>query len=278
MNRTLQHLLYVGTDQPEMPMTPAIHPVDARAFYEANGYYIARNLIDSTTLSELQTDFDRIVTQMENSGEDINARWDNENTTELDGDRSSVVIHTHQVQKYSAAFARFCFDKRFLDATEKLLGPDIILHHSKLFLKPAGRGAAFPAHQDYGYFPTQAHSMLAAVLYLSDSDESNGCVRVWPGSHKLGPIPDSMGGNKEVAARFPLADSIPAICTPGDIMFFSYLTVHGSLANRGEKSRKSVLFQLFSGSDVQSSAGHPNSNLALRGWNHHMTRSTATAS
>lgn len=259
-------------------MTPAIQSVDARAFYDTNGYYIARNVIDSTTLAALQTDFIRIVTQMEGSGENINARWDNENTAALDGDRASVVYHTHQVQKYSAAFAKFCFDTRFLDVAEKLLGPDIILHHSKLFLKPAGRGAAFPAHQDYGYFPTQAHSMLAAVLYLSDSDESNGCVRVWPGSHKLGPISDNMGGNKEVVARFPLADSVPAICKPGDIMFFSYLTVHGSLANRGEKSRKSVLFQLHAGSDAQDSGGHPHSNLTLRGWNHRMTRTTANAS
>ncbi len=251
--------------------------VDARAFYDEHGYFIARNVIDQASLARLEHDFDRIVSQMEGSGEDINARWDNENTTALDGDRPSVVIHTHQVQKYSAAFTRFCLDDRFLDAAQMFLGPDILLHHSKLFLKPAGRGAAFPPHQDFGYFPTQAHSMLAAVVYLSDSDEDNGCVRVWPGSHKLGPIPDNMGGNKAVAARFPIADSVPAICKPGDIMFFSYLTVHGSLANRGARPRKSVLFQLLSGSDAATHEGHPNSNLTLRGWNHHMTRTKATS-
>ncbi len=261
-------------------MTPALQPVPsaARAFYDEQGYFIARNVIDPAGLTALEHDFDRIVTQMEGSGENLNARWDNENTTALDGDRSTVVIHTHQVQKYSAAFARFCFDERFLDVAQTFLGPDIILHHSKLFLKPAGRGAAFPPHQDFGYFPTQAHSMLAAVLYLSDSDEDNGCVRVWPGSHQLGPIPDNMGGNKEVAARFPIADSVPAVCKAGDILFFSYLTVHGSLANRGARPRKSVLFQLHAGSDRQDHGGHANSNLVLRGWNHHMTRERASGS
>ena len=252
---------------------------DPRTFYAEHGYYIARGAFDPRTLTTLETDFDRIVQQMERSGEDTNARWNLDTTTELDADRASVVIHTHQVQKYSAAFARFCFDERFLDLCGLFLGPDIVLHHSKLFLKPAGRGAAFPPHQDHGYFPTHGDTMLAAVLYLSPSDEDNGCVRVWPGSHKLGALADSRGGNREVAARFPISDSVPAICAPGDVLFFSYLTVHGSLANRGARPRKSVLFQLHSGGDRQADGvGHPNSALMLRGWNHHMTRERASGS
>ena len=252
---------------------------DLRSFYEENGYAIARGAIDPATIARLTTDFDRVVQQMEGSGENLNARWDLDTTTELDAGRSAVVVHTHQIQKYSAEWAKFCFNEQFLDRTQQLLGPDIILHHSKLFLKPAGRGAAFPPHQDFGYFPTTVHSMLAAVLFLSPSNEDNGCIRVWPGSHRLGPIADNMGGNKEVAARFPFEQSVPAICAPGDILFFSYLTVHGSLANRGAQARKSVLFQLHAGADrMIDSAIHPSSNLVLRGWNHHMSRSCANAS
>ena len=259
--------------------TSAMATASLADFYRDHGYAIARGAIDPATIGRLTTDFDRVVRQMESSGESMNARWDLETTTQVDADRSSVVVHTHQIQKYSAEWAKFCFNEQFLDLAQQLLGPDIILHHSKLFLKPAGRGAAFPPHQDYGYFPTTVHSMLAAVVFLSPSNEDNGCVRVWPGSHKLGPIADSMGGNKEVAARFPFEQSVPAICQPGDVLFFNYLTVHGSLANRGTQARKSVLFQLHGGADrIVDGAGHPNSNLTLRGWNHHMTRERANAS
>ena len=252
-------------------------PADMRAFYEENGYVIARQAIVPATVRNLTTDFDRVVQQLESTGENANARWDYSTTDELDTARDTVIIHTHQIQKYSSVWARFCFDERFLDLTAQLLGQDIILHHTKLFLKPAGRGSPFPPHQDFGYFPSNAHTMLAAVVYLTPSDESNGCVRVWPGSHKLGPIADNQGGNKDVVARFPFADSVPAICQPGDILFFSYLTVHGSLANRGNQARKSVLFQMHAGDD-SSVSGHPNSNLVLRGWNQHMTRERATSS
>jgi phytanoyl-CoA hydroxylase len=120
--------------------------------------------------------------------------------------------------------------------------------------------------------------MLAAVVAISDCNEDNGCIRVWPGSHKLGRLDASNGGrgrdgNGSFAQHFPFSASVPAILAPGDILFFSYLTVHGSLPNYGIQARKSVLFQLHSGSDaLDDSVSHPNSQLVLRGWNHVMDR------
>ena len=257
---------------------PATDHAAVAAFYQEHGYYIGQGLVDPTTLGVLEHDFDRIAEQIQAGGANANARWDHETTTAIDNDRSTVVIHTHQVQKFSAAWAQWLFDHRYLDVVESLIGPDIIMHHTKLFLKPAGRGAAFPPHQDYGYFRTITHSMMAAVVYLSESNESNGCVRVWPGSHKLGPIDplESRGGSTSFAKRFPIEDSIPVEVKAGDVMFFNYLTVHGSLANRGATPRKSVLVQLHSGKDSMiEGEGHPSSNLVLRGWNHHMTRAKA---
>lgn len=262
-----------------LPACPPVTDLAAvAAFYHEHGYYIGRGLVDPATLRRLETDFDRITAHIQAGGADANARWNHDTTTALDNDKASVVIHTHQVQKYSAEWARWLFDHRYLDVVEALIGPDIVLHHTKLFLKPGGRGAAFPPHQDYGYFRTITHSMMAATVYLSDSDEGNGCLRVWPGSHKLGPIDpkESMGGSAGFAARFPIADSVPAEAKPGDVVFFNYLTVHGSLANRGDRARKSVLVQLHSGKDrMEDPKGHPASNVVLRGWNHRMTRDLA---
>lgn len=266
-----------------VPSTPgALPPISSLKavadFYHEHGFYIAKGAVDPTTLAPLLRDFDRVVEQITRNGAEANARWDFDTTTKIDNDKQTVVIHTHQIQKFSAAWARFCFHEDFLDLCEALIGPDIILHHSKLFLKPAGRGAAFPPHQDHNYFPTISDSMFAAVLYLTPSNEDNGCVRVWPGSHRLGPIADSAGGNAAMSERFPFATSIPAIAEPGDLVFFHYCTVHASLANRGNQARKSVLFQLHAGNDqMVDGQGHPSSNLVLRGWNERMTRNRAGA-
>jgi ectoine hydroxylase-related dioxygenase (phytanoyl-CoA dioxygenase family) len=189
-----------------------------------------------------------------------------------------MIIHTHQIQSWSAAWARFCFHTGFLDTLSSLIGEDIILHHSKLFEKPPGNGAPFPPHQDWSYFPCSGAAMLAAVVTMSDADESNGCIRVWPGSHRHGRIDQraSKQGLHGFDQRFPMADSIPCCTKAGDIIIFSDTTVHASLPNRGSLPRKSVLFQMHSGSDeLDNGQAHPYAQLVLRGWNHRMERDKA---
>lgn len=42
--------------------------------------------------------------------------------------------------------------------------------------------------KDYHYFPFKNDSMVAVFIHLDDSDVENGCLAVFPGSHKLGPL------------------------------------------------------------------------------------------
>lgn len=247
--------------------------------YDKHGYAIARGVVGGALLAELARDFHRAVDQVCSSAGSANARWNSGVNDALDPERKTVVVHTHQIHQFSSSWARFCFNDRFVDACGALLGDDVVLHHTKLFLKPAGLGAPFPPHQDWTYFPTRNDQMLAAVVAVSDCDEDNGCIRVWPSSHKLGRLDHSSGmaeggGEADFAKRFPFSDSVPAVLAPGDVLFFNYLTVHGSLPNRGGRDRASVLFQLHGGHDaVDPGITHPNSQLVLRGWNHAMRRS-----
>src|SRR4051794_16450024 len=121
--------------------------MDAREFYQANGYFIARRVFDPAEIVELERDFDRIVAQLLASGEDVNARWSGPEMDRL-GAQDTVVLHTHNVQQYSAVWMRALLNERLLDWAEAFLGPDIVLHHTKLFQKPAEQGAPFPMHQD----------------------------------------------------------------------------------------------------------------------------------
>ncbi len=63
-----------------------------------HGFYRARGVFDREAVRELEVDFDRIVAQLERSGERINARW--RSASERLDAADSVVFHTHQVQKY----------------------------------------------------------------------------------------------------------------------------------------------------------------------------------
>ena len=244
--------------------------------FKEKGFCLEKNVFTPDAVQILSLEFDRIVSQLQRSGEYINARWGSELTKDIE-QSDTQVIHTHNVQSYSAEMMNMIQDERLLDTAEKLIGQDIILHHSKLFLKPPDKGSAFPLHQDWSYFPTEKNSMIAAVVHLSESDEQIGCMRIVPGSHKLGKVEKTDGHSfvKGIHDRYQLEDAEPIIAELGDVVFFHCCSLHGSMQNVSKRPRKTVLVQLYSGSDrVVDGNRHTNVQLVLRGVNHFATRSS----
>ena len=241
--------------------------------FKEKGFYAQSSLFTKEALQKYSLEFDRIVTQLKESGEVINARWGSELTKDIEQSESQV-IHTHNVQSYSAEMMAMIQNEQFLDAVEELIGPDIMLHHTKLFLKPPGNGSAFPLHQDWSYFPTEKNTMIAAVIHISDSKKDMGCIRVVPGSHKLGKIRNSDGHSfiKKIHGKHSLDEAMEVRASRGDVLFFHCCTVHGSKANNSPLPRKTIVLQLYSGKDVVERNKHTNVQLTLRGWNYHATR------
>lgn len=245
-------------------------------FWEENGYYHARNVFSPAELKPLEENFDRIVAQLQAGEEEINARWRGAAMEKMDGGKS-VIIHTHNVQCYSAAWAKAFYQQKFLSVACAILGEDVILHHSKLFLKPPEKGSPFPVHQDWTYFPTRLDSMMAGIVHVSNATDQMGCLRVYPGSHKLGRVQQTSGQvESEALQQYPLEKATIVECEPGDVVFFHYFTLHGSMPNRSSQTRKTVLAQMYAGNDeVEEGNTHPNARLVLHGWNHCVSRSRA---
>jgi len=251
---------------------------EIRRFFDEHGYYLARGVFDPATVAELERDFDSIVRQISGAAESIDARWSGPEVERL-GAMNTTVLHTHNVQQYSACWLKAFLDDELLDVVEDIIGPDIVLHHSKLFQKPPENGAPFPMHQDWPYFPSVRDSLIAGVIHVSEATDEMGCVRVYPGTHKLGRLKDATGQTESDAlAGFPIEGALPLEAQPGDVAFFHYFTIHGSLPNRSQKTRKTVLMQVYSGEDqIEDGNTHPNERLVLRGWNHRITRTVAGA-
>ena len=224
----------------------------------------------------MERDFDRIVDQLRAANETVNARWQGAAMERLKA-KDTVIYHTHNVQNYSGVWLRALLQERFLAPAAAILGPDVVLHHSKLFQKPPGKGAPFPMHQDWEYFPTRNDSMIAGVIHVSDATDEMGCFRVYPGSHKLGRQTGMTGGageeNRKLIEEYPLESATVVEAKAGDVLFFHYFLLHGSMQNVSSRTRKTVLVQMHAGDDaVEEGNTHPNSRLALRGWNHAVTR------
>jgi ectoine hydroxylase-related dioxygenase (phytanoyl-CoA dioxygenase family) len=204
-----------------------------REFYEENGYLLVRGVFGVAEVEEMRDAIARILDSVSGTEHDRSHTWS-------DVDQALQLKGFHDLPYHDAVFTRMVAHPRLVEVLTSLIGPDVQLHHTKMLVKPPEQGAPFPMHQDYPYFPHERHSVLAASVHLDETDEENGCLHVIPGSHTLGPL-EAQGASHTV--DYPLESGTPLPASPGDVLFFNYLTIHGSGVNRSTRTRRNVLFQ-----------------------------------
>lgn len=219
---------------------------EEKAFYDENGYLLIRGFLTSQEAADLRAEVHAIAARQGPT----NATWASVS------DQGTKLEHSHDVQFRSAAFSRLLVDPRLTGVFTSLIGPNVQLHHNKMFIKPPERGSPFPMHQDHGYFPHRGNSMTAAILHLDPAPDAKGCVRLYPGSHKNGPMP-AIGQDHHVDPdRFPLSGATPIEAEPGDLLVFNYLTIHGSGINSSDEPRTTWLVQVRDPEDEPISEQH----------------------
>ena len=235
--------------------------------YQHTGYALVPDLVPREQLDRLEASFDGIVARRLAAGDALDATWRGDRWRDRAGAQDTVVLHTHDLQAHCAEWTRALTSERLTGAMSSLIGsPNVQLHHTKLFVKPPERGSPFPLHQDFPHFPHERHTMMAAVLHLTDATHEMGCIRVVPGSHRLGPLPTAEHFHLD-PDDWPVESAVPVEAARGDVLFFSYLLVHGSGVNRSARTRKTVLFQVRDPSDRPLTGQHRShaQGLMLRG-------------
>ncbi len=247
-----------------MPTTPdpslldRAAPLDAaarNAFYRDQGFLLVRGVLPRAECARLRDELHGLAARLARK-RDLNATW--RGSWLKPEERARVeILHCHDVQFHLGSFSRLLVDPRLLDPVEHVLGPNIQLHHTKMFIKPPEKGSPFPMHQDYSYFPHRSHSMLAAVLHFDDAPLQKGCIRVYPGSHRQGPLPQETDGNFYLSQEdWPLERALAVPCHAGDLLLFNYLTVHGSGVNESPEARTTCLFQFRDPADPPTEERH----------------------
>lgn len=200
--------------------------------FEEDGYLLVRGLLSAEDAAALRAEAHGLADRLGNP----DATWASVR------DKPTRITHCHNVQFHSAAFTRLLLDPRFTGAAQSLIGPNVQLHHCKMFVKPPEQGSPFPMHQDYHYFPHARDSMIAAIFHFDDAPIERGCLRVVPGSHRLGPLP-AVGEDRHVEG-YAVEDALALPARAGDVLFFKYLLIHGSGPNVSDTARTTLLVQL----------------------------------
>lgn len=97
------------------------HSLDFQFHFNEKGLSLEKGVFSSNEISALETIFDRIIAQLQLSGEHINARWGSELTQQVENSESEV-IHTHNVQSYSSIILEMVQHKKLLNLSESLIG------------------------------------------------------------------------------------------------------------------------------------------------------------
>jgi ectoine hydroxylase-related dioxygenase (phytanoyl-CoA dioxygenase family) len=226
---------------------------EQKSFYEANGYIVVRGLIAPDEAETLRAECHALADRLA-AIRNINATWGSAKA--MAPGKETALLHCHDVQFYSAAFARLIVDPRVTRIAQDIIGPNVQLHHTKMFIKPPEKGSPFPLHQDKPFFPHDKDSMIAAVFHFDDAPLEKGCLRVVPGSHKedLPHIAD--GGWHLSPEEYPLSMSTPIPAKAGDVVFFSYRTIHGSGLNESTEARTTMLLQMRDPADPMTIRTH----------------------
>lgn len=235
------------------------------AFYEAHGYLHLEGMFGPDEAAKLRREAHELMERISRR-QSVDATW--QSARSLANAQQTRLLHCHNVQFQSGAFTRLLSDPRLVDPVADLIGPNVQLHHTKLFIKPPEKGSPFPMHQDYPFFPHARHTMLAAIIHFDDAPLAKGCVRVVPGSHKQGPLEhDPEGAFHLPLETYPVEQATPVEARAGDVLIFSYLTIHGSGVNTSDEARTTLLVQMRAPDDPPTDNSHQSrgQGMMLRG-------------
>jgi phytanoyl-CoA hydroxylase len=230
-----------------------IKPNDVE-FYNEQGYLLVKGVFNRTEVEEMREAVEKIIRRAAEAKKDGNHAWQGD-FLPPEQLKKLVLKGFHDVHYHDASFARAVIHPHMVEVLKQLIGPNVLLHHTKMLVKPPEIGAAFPMHQDYPYFPHQYHTMLAASVHLDDANTENGCLSVIPGSHKEGAL-NHVGMYYLNHKEYPLSMGTPCPAEAGDVLFFNYMTIHGSDVNRSDRTRRNVLFQYREASDFPINHDH----------------------
>ena len=145
---------------------------------------------------------------------------------------------------------RIAHDQRILDAVEDVIGPDILVAGTTLFIKEPETTGFISWHQDARYIGLEPHDWVTAWLAISDVNEENGCMRMVPGTHAAPLVDhvDTFGEDNMLTRGQTIMDidetrAVDIELRTGEAALFDYSIAHASPPNQTDDRRIAVVLR-----------------------------------
>ena len=212
--------------------------------FEEKGFLAKRNVLTSLEVKALKT-------RLFDIGNGIIAFPEQHIQLEplvMSGKESAISERFDNIRKFSyltkfdTVFAEYARHPKILDVISSLLGPDIKIFLDQTLCKPPKVGSAKPPHQDSAYWTTlDPPNIVICWMALDDANESNGCMRFYPGSHKKGIIEHKHLEDFRVEDRkVDYTKEVPLPLYAGSCSFHHSLILHRTSANTSHHRRIGV--------------------------------------
>ncbi len=162
----------------------------------------------------------------------------------------------------SPVFDKVSHNPKILDAVESIIGRDILICGTTLFIKNPNEKGFVSFHQDAKYIGLEPHNWVTAWIAVTDANEENGCMRMWSGSHKdeLKYHNQKFDENNlltrgQTVENVPIKETSPVILKAGQMSLHHPTIVHGSGLNRSNDRRIGFVIQSYIGSNVNQVLG-----------------------
>jgi hypothetical protein len=153
--------------------------------------------------------------------------------------------------------AKYRVDPRLLRLIEPLIGNDVKQIINQITWKPAGSAhSGYAYHQDCRFrrpksaFRNLGTSYVQTAIAIDPHRPENGCLRIYPGSHKLGDVRlgverstlESECDDVQLRERgLDPSQVVDLLLEPGDVALWTPYTIHGSHRNGSTIDRRVLL-------------------------------------
>ena len=171
-------------------------------------------------------------------------------------------------------------NSNILDAVQCVIGENILVCGTTLFIKNPNEKGFVSYHQDAKYIGLKPYNWVTAWVAITDSNEHNGCMRMWAGSHKDNiKYHDEMFNEGNLLTRGQTVNDVPEnkttalILKAGQMSLHHPTVVHGSDLNKSKDRRIGFVIQSYIGTNVKQVLGKNSVQLArgIDKFNYHKT-------
>ncbi len=150
----------------------------------------------------------------------------------------------NNVHYISPIFDKVVHNSKILDAVEDVIGTNILVGGTTLFIKDPDQKSFVSFHQDAKYIGFEPHNWVTAWLAITDSNEE-----------KFNNDQGNLLTRGQTIENVPIEKTEPVILKAGQMSLHHPRIAHGSGINKGNKRRIGFVIQSYIGTNVEQVIG-----------------------